>query len=54
MIPVIYLCHRCSQNFTVMQAQNGHDDDITLCFTCIDEILGKPWPHRKLKKPEPQ
>lgn len=39
--PVIYTCRRCGSGFTVMQGDPEPDEDIDLCWTCVELILGK-------------
>jgi predicted nucleic acid-binding Zn ribbon protein len=38
-IPVGYICSSCGNAFTVMQAQDGQDEDITLCWDCVDQLF---------------
>lgn len=39
--PVKYTCRRCGSEFTVMQGDPEPDEDIDVCWTCVDLILGK-------------
>jgi hypothetical protein len=38
-LPVIYRCHRCGGRFIVWQGDGEPDEDISLCWGCIDELL---------------
>lgn len=37
--PVEYRCRRCGSGFTVDQGDPEPDEDITLCWSCIDILL---------------
>ena len=39
--PVKYTCRRCGNEFTVMQGDPEPDEDISLCWDCIDLLLDK-------------
>jgi hypothetical protein len=36
---VHYTCHHCAADFTVMQGEPGQDEDIGLCWDCIDKLF---------------
>lgn len=38
---VTYTCRKCGSEFTVMQGDPEPDEDIGLCWTCVELILGK-------------
>jgi transposase-like protein len=35
-----YTCHDCGHRFIVRQSSPGADEDITLCWECIDLLFG--------------
>jgi hypothetical protein len=37
-VPVQYPCRRCGGDFTVYQGDPDPDEDITICWVCIDAI----------------
>ena len=41
LFPVTYTCRKCGSEFTVMQGDPEPDEDIDVCWTCVDLILGK-------------
>ena len=38
-IPVLYLCLRCGNYFTVFQGDPEPDEDITICWDCVDALF---------------
>jgi len=38
---VWYLCHDCGGRFFLMQGDDEPDEDVCICWDCIDKMLGR-------------
>lgn len=38
---VWYLCHDCGGRFYLMQSDDEPDEEVCICWDCIDKMLGK-------------